>query len=78
MPQPTGNKHVEVTPDWCQPLEIDFVIILQQQAEVLPRREGIAGQIEEGVKRLRAANIEVIALQRQPEHADNPANPRQH
>ena len=46
-PQPGRDKDIEVTDNRRQPLELNFVVVIQQQAEVFPRREGIAGQIEE-------------------------------
>ncbi|MNE57465.1 hypothetical protein D3C80_1524320 [compost metagenome] len=74
-PQPGRDKDIEITHDRGQPLEIDLVVILQQQPQVLPRREGITGQIQESVERFRAADIQAIAFQRQPEHADNAEHP---
>ncbi len=70
-PQPGGNKDIEVAHDRRKPLEVDLVVVLQQEREVLPRREGVAGKIEEGVKRFVTAHLQSVTLQRQPEHPDN-------
>ena len=80
MPHPAGDKDVEVADHRRQPLEIDLVVVLQQQRQVLPRREGVACEIEEGIKRFVAADVHPVALQRQPEHADDAqhARRRQH
>ena len=47
------------------------MVILQQQRQVLPRREGVARKVQERIERLIAANAHSVALQRQPEHSDN-------
>ena len=47
------------------------MVILQQQRQVLPRREGVARKVQERIERLIAANAHSVALQRQPEHPDN-------
>ena len=71
MPQPAGDKNIEIADDWRQALKLNLVVILQQQSQVLPRREGIAGQIEESIKRFIAADVHSVAFERQPEHADD-------
>ena len=80
MPQPAGDKDIEIPDDGRQSLKLNLVVVLQQQGQVLPRREGVAGQIEESIKRLIAADVHTVAFERQPEHTDDAqhARRRQH
>ncbi|MNH29464.1 hypothetical protein D3C79_896970 [compost metagenome] len=61
-PQPSRNEHVEITHYRRQSLEVDFVVVLQQQRQVFPWREGISRQVKEGVERFRAADVEAITF----------------
>ncbi|MNY15661.1 hypothetical protein D3C86_1488860 [compost metagenome] len=51
---------------------------MQEQRQVFPRREGVAGEVQEGIKRLVTTHVHAIALERQPEHADDAKHPRCH
>ncbi|MNT60205.1 hypothetical protein D3C71_1887640 [compost metagenome] len=61
-PQPGRNEHVEIAHYRCQALEVNLVVVLQQQRQVFPWREGIARQVKEGIERFGTADVQAVAL----------------